>query len=425
MSAADESTVVNRRRKNSRRNPKKKIRPSIPFTRIVRATLGPWLISRYRIRAENREIVRRLRPPYLVLANHTCVWDPFMLGLLVPQPIQYVISDATFRSRLVEFGLSLVGGIPKTKAMSDIDAIKNIMRVKEQGGVIGIFPEGQNTWDGHTLPLVHSTAKLAKLLRVPIVTARIAGSYFSKPRWSKRRRRGRVTIRFDMAFTPEQLKTTSAEAIDERIVDLLTHNEFEFNRRARVRFLGTDRAEYLERALFVCPSCRRIATLRSKGNDFTCTSCGYSVHYTLRGTFRPGNGELLFDNVREWNLWQIEEFKRQLTDYVAESPGTPFLREDDVRVQIGYKSMPLAPFHNGALELHEDRIVLHPESGTIAEFPVLGIRGANVQNNERWEFYSGADLYKITIRNPRGCTYKWDLAIRLMGAAEDKNLSVE
>ena len=425
MSVAEKSTVPTRRRRNSRRDPKQKIRASVTFCHIVRNTLGTWLAVRYRVRAQNRELVKRLRPPYLLLANHACVWDPFMMGLLVPKPIHYVISDATFRSRLVDFGLSLLGGIPKTKAMSDMDSVKNIMRVKDRGGTIGIFPEGQNTWDGHTLPLVHSTAKLAKLLRIPIVTARIAGSYLSKPRWSKRRRRGRVVIRFDLAFTAEQLKATSAEAIDERIAELLTHNEFEFNRNAQVKFLGTDRAEYLERALFVCPSCRHIATLRSEGNAFTCTSCGYSVHYTLHGTFRSGKGELVFDNIREWNLWQVEEFKHQLASYVAKAPDSPILRENDVRVQIGYKSMPLAPFHNGALELYADRIVLRPESGGSAEFPVRGIRGANVQNNEHWEFYSGADLFKITIRDPRGCTYKWDLAARLIGNAEDKNRSVE
>ncbi|MBU8913087.1 MAG: 1-acyl-sn-glycerol-3-phosphate acyltransferase [Spirochaetales bacterium] len=369
--------------------------------------------------------MKRLRPPYLLLVNHACVWDPFMVGVLVPYPIQYVVSDATFRSRLVDFGLSLLGGIPKTKAMSDMDSIKNIMRVKEHGGTIGLFPEGQSTWDGHTLPVLHSTAKLAKLLRIPIVTARIAGSYLSKPRWSKRRRRGRVTIRFDLAFTPEQLKATSAEAIDQRIVELLTHDAFEFNRSAQVKFLGTDRAEYLERALFVCPSCRHIATLHSEGNAFTCTSCGHSVHYTLRGVFRSRNGELKFDNVREWNLWQVEEFKRQLASYVAEAPDSPFLRENDVRVQIGYKSMPLAPFHEGAVELYADRVELHSETDKMAEFPVLDIRGSNVQNNEHWEFYSGADLFKITIGDPRGCTYKWHLAVQLIGDAENKNRSVE
>lgn len=413
---SDNSTKEANRR-NGKAGKKRRIHANVTFGRIVRMTLGVWILVRYRVRAENGRILRRLKPPYLVLANHTSVWDPFMVNILVPHPIHYVVSDATFRSSLVSFGLSLVGGIPKTKAMSDMDSIKNIMRVRNQGGIIGIFPEGQNTWDGHTLPLVHSTAKLAKLLKIPVVVARVAGAYFSKPRWSKRRRRGRVTIRFDLAFTAEELRTTPVEEIDGRIVALLTHNEFDYNRAAGVRFLGTDRAEYLERALFVCPACRSIGTLRSHGNTLGCRSCGYSVHYTLRGTFRRGNGALVFRTIREWNLWQQGEFERQLTAYLRERPNTPFLREERVRVQVGYKSMPLAPFHDGAVELYADRIRLVARAGEPVEFPVDSIKGANVQNNEHWEFYFGSNLYRVTIRDPRGCTYKWDRAIELIRRA--------
>jgi DNA-directed RNA polymerase subunit RPC12/RpoP len=333
--------------------------------------------------------------------------------------IHYVVTDASFRSSLVNWGLSRVGSIPKTKVMSDMESLRNIMGVKNQGGIIGIFPEGQSTWDGHTMPLVHSTAKLAKLLRVPVVTARIAGSYLSKPRWAKKGRRGRVTIRYDRAFTPGQLRTASPEEIDGRIAELLEHDEFEYNRKARVPFIGPDRAEYLERALFVCPSCQRVATLRSTGNEFGCTECGYKVHYSVYGLFQSRNGEIKFDNVRDWNLWQMEEFKRQLSEYIARDPEAPMLREDDVRVQIGYKSRPLAPFFNGPMELYADRIVLRHETGENTEFPVRGIRGENVQNNEHWEFYSAADLFRVTIQDPRGCTYKWDLAVKLIAASTD------
>ncbi|MFW5836345.1 MAG: lysophospholipid acyltransferase family protein, partial [bacterium] len=141
-----------RRRRHARRA-RRKIRGSKTMNRFLRLTLGPWLARRYRVRTENLELVKRLRPPYLVLANHMCVWDPFFVNNFVPEVIHYVVSDANFRSKLVEFGLGLVGSIPKTKVMSDLETVKNIMKVKEAGGIVGIFPEGQNTWDGHTMPM--------------------------------------------------------------------------------------------------------------------------------------------------------------------------------------------------------------------------------------------------------------------------------
>lgn len=400
-----------RKRRHARRA-RRKIRGSRALNRILRLTLAPWFTNRYRVTAENTAIFKRIRPPYLILPNHTSVWDPFMVNKFVPGVIHYVVSDANFRSRIVEFGLGLVGSIPKTKVMSDLDTVKNIMKVKEAGGIVGIFPEGQNTWDGHTMAMYFSTAKLAKLLRVPVITAKISGAYLSRPRWSKERRRGRVTIRYDVAFTPAELRRATVEEIDTRIANHLEHDEYEFNRVHRIKYIGPDRAEYAEIALFTCPQCLSLSTLRSEGNLLRCTECGYTVRYDLYGFFQPVSGALRFDTMRSWNLWQTEELRRRLAEFVVTPDASPLFTEDRVKVEIGYKSMPLELLCIGRVDLHPDRIELTPEGGEPERFPIGSIAGINVQNNERLEFYANENLYRLTILDPRGCTYKWDLAVR-------------
>jgi len=372
------------------------------------------MTSRYSVTAENLDVVRNLRPPYLILPNHTSVWDPFFVNKFIPGVIHYVVSDSNFRSKLVEFGLGLVGSIPKTKVMSDLDTVKNIMKVTKAGGIVGIFPEGQNTWDGHTLPMYYSTAKLAKLLRVPVLTARIAGAFLSRPRWSKTRRRGRVVIRYELAFTPKQLRESSVAEIDARLAELLEHDEFEYNRIHRQKFVGPDRAEYAEIALFTCPQCCSFHTLRSHGNVLECSGCGYAVRMDLYGFFQPVSGALRFDTMRAWNLWQVEELQKQLHAFVGNPDAGPIFTEKSVKVEIGYKSMPLEHYRTGAIELYPDRIELTPADAPTESFPLASIVGINVQNNERLEFYVNDNLFKITILNPRGCSYKWDLAVRHM-----------
>jgi len=54
------------------------------------------------------------------------------------------------------------------KIVSDFETVKTIIRLKER--VIGIFPEGARTWDGCPLPIIKSTSKLIKLLKIPVVT---------------------------------------------------------------------------------------------------------------------------------------------------------------------------------------------------------------------------------------------------------------
>ena len=406
--------VARARRRRHARRARRRIRGSQALNKVLRLTLGPWLVRRYRVTAENRELLRRLRPPYLVLPNHSSVWDPFFVNNFVPGVIHYVVSDANFRSKLVEFGLGLVGSIPKTKVMSDLDTVKNIMKVKEAGGIVGIFPEGQNTWDGHTLPMYFSTAKLAKLLKVPVVTARISGAYLSKPRWSRARRRGRITIRYDLAFTPEQLRKASTQEIDARVLELLDHDDYEFNRVHRHKYIGPNRAEYAEIALFTCPQCREFANLRSSGNLLGCRECGYTVRLGLYGFFTPVSGTCRFDTIREWNLWQIEELRRRIDDFVTSAEDTPLFTEERVKVEIGYKSMPLEAYGTGRLELYPGRIELSGRGGARDVFEIGRIVGMNVQNNEYLEFYHHDHLFKITILDPRGCTYKWDLATRFM-----------
>ncbi|MFP4113128.1 MAG: lysophospholipid acyltransferase family protein [Spirochaetota bacterium] len=384
-------------------------------------TLAPIIIRLFNVRGENLELIRRLRPPYVVLPNHASVWDPFFVNIFVPGMIHYVVSDANFRSKAVEFLLGLVGSIPKTKVMSDIDTVKSIMRIRDARGIVGIFPEGQNTWDGHSLPIYYSTAKLVKVLRVPVVTVHISGSFLSKARWAKRRRRGKVIVRFDLALSPEQLRKASVSEVDARIAEMLEHDEYEFNRIEQQKYYGTDRAEYAEIALFACPQCAALSTLRSHGNILECTGCGYAVRYNLHGFFRPVrgsvrgsvSGSVRFDTVRAWNLWQMDELRRRLHAFTHAAEPEPLFVEPEVTVEIGYKSTPLEPLGTGSLELLPDRILLRtPE--TVESFPIAEIEGSNVQNGERLEFYFRDSLYRVTILDPRGCTYKWDLAVRMM-----------
>ena len=383
-------------------------------------TLRPALTYKYNVHGENTEAVGSLKPPYLVLGNHSSVLDPFFLAKYVPGVIHYVVSDANFRNPIVNLGLSLVGSIPKTKAVSDTDTIRNIMRVTKNDEVVCIFPEGQNSWDGASLPIVYSTAKLIKILRVPVLVARISGAFLSKPRWARHSRRGRIVVRYDVAFNGKQLKEATVPEIDQRIRALLTHNEYDENRQRRQRFLGPARAEYMEIALFVCPSCDSIGTLESHGNILRCESCGYAVRVDLYGFFRAHRGELQFDNMHDWNLWQRDIFLKMLDAYHDSDDNTPFLFEEEVDIGRGFQDHPLVPVMRGSIALFRDRIDAESSDGMVLSFPFQDIRGANIQNRERLEFYVDETLYRIATCDPRCCTYKWDLAIRHLQNSEEK-----
>jgi 1-acyl-sn-glycerol-3-phosphate acyltransferase len=355
-----------------------------------------------------------VRPPFLVLGNHTSVWDPFFLNSLVDAPIHYVVSDSQFRDRLVSFGLGLVGSIPKTKVLSDLETVKNIVKIKAKGGIIGVFPEGQSSWDGHTLPIIPSTAKLVKSLKVPVIIAKIEGAYFSRPRWSHLPRRGKVTVDFSLGFMPEDLKGMSAEEIHQAIAEKLSYDAYEHQRVEMTRYAGRRLAEYLERTLFLCPHCSSLGTLHSHRRRLRCLRCGYEVHYNPFGYLEPRSGTLHYSTIREWNLWQIGLFQEKLDQWLqAAAPVGAFMADEGAILEIGYKTLPLKELTRGRMELHPGEIRINGEEKRYL-FPLREVEGMNIQNNERMEFYFRDDLYKVTLEDPRGCTYKWDLAIKYL-----------
>ncbi|MFP4373989.1 MAG: lysophospholipid acyltransferase family protein [Spirochaetaceae bacterium] len=409
-----------RKVRRDKRRRLRKIRSSKYVHWVIRATLGTYLKWRFRTVPENDELVKKLEPPYIIMGNHGCVWDPFLLNAYVPAPIHYVVSDSNFRSRLVSFGLSLVGSIPKTKALSDFETVKNIVKIKHRKGIIGIFPEGQSSWDGHSLPIYFSTAKLVKSLKVPVVVVELKGGFLSRPRWARTIRRGRVHIEYKLGFRPEDLTGLSVPEIYERLVNMLSHDDFAYQRRAMIRFGGTHRAEYLEAVLFTCPRCETRHSLRSSRNLLRCTNCAYTVRYNAFGFFEPWAGTLRFDNVRSWNVWQIERFTGYLDAGISDgAPPAPLMHEADIRLFRGFKSTPLQLIDRGSLELHPGEVrFTGRRRGTSLTFLIHLIEGANIQNGEPLEFYYQGDMYRVTIPSPRGNTYKWLLAIdHLQGKA--------
>lgn len=148
------------------------------FNLLLALVYGNYLRVMYRIRLVNSEVLKTLRPPYVIVPNHVCMVDPFMIGSNIPVPVHWIASDGNMRTRIMRALLRLVGTIPKSKHIPDLQTINGIVEViRKRKGVVGIFPEGTASFDGHTQALVPATGKLLKLLKVPVVTPVLKGAF--------------------------------------------------------------------------------------------------------------------------------------------------------------------------------------------------------------------------------------------------------
>jgi hypothetical protein len=76
-----------------------------------------------------------------------------------------------------------------------------------------------------------------------------------------------------------------------------------------VAFKGKALAEQLELAVYVCPKCKQIGTLCSRGGQVCCT-CGMAAKYTEYGYLESEDFD--FTTVTQWDTWQQEEIARRV-----------------------------------------------------------------------------------------------------------------
>jgi 1-acyl-sn-glycerol-3-phosphate acyltransferase len=415
----------------------------------LRLSYGIYLTRRFRIHCVGKELFDTLKPPFVIIPNHVAMLDSLMVGSNVPQPIYWIASDGNMRTTIMRFLLKLVGTIPKSKYIPDLETINGMVEVvRKRKGVIGIFPEGTATFDGHTQDLVPATGKLLKLLKVPVVCAIVKGAYYSMPRWSWTNRSGRVEIEFKQVFCPDELRQLKADEVLAQLREALDHDEAAWQQKRRIPFTGKARAEGLETVLFHCPSCGSSESLRSSGSLLACEACSASWYLNRYYHLHPENGHgdtKSLQTIRDWNIWQATAFSTNLLQLIhSQSKDQALFAEGRASIFIGRKLNPLRRLRTGRLVLYPDRLELqtggqtgeqtdgpalheylnqtagHSTVGPGAKeaallcFPLVDIEGEGIFKRNMLEFYHGRSLYQIRFHDPGASALKWLMAFGIL-----------
>ena len=271
--------------------------------RVVRnlayAVLYPYSRIKYGIRITKfREQGDR---PYLILYNHQTAFDQFFVGMAFKGPVYYVASEDIFSMGKVSDLLRyLVAPIPIKKQTNDARAVLNCGKVAKEGGSIAVAPEGNRTYSGVTEYIKPSIVGLVRFLRLPVAFYKIEGGYGVQPRWSDAVRRGTVRGGVASVMEPEEYKQLSDDELYRRICDALYVDEYSIEET----YVHKKSAEYLERAIYVCPDCG-LSEFESRGDVISCKKCGKTVRYLPNKRLEGAGCEFPFSTVTEWYRHQI------------------------------------------------------------------------------------------------------------------------
>jgi 1-acyl-sn-glycerol-3-phosphate acyltransferase len=268
---------------------------------------------------------RKRKEPYVLLGNHTYMFDVVNVPLPLKKVPFIVASHNLFVKQPTKFLLSKIAhAIPKTKSASDIRTARELIGAVKRGYPICIFPEGNTTFNGETTYIEESTMKLIKKLKIDVVTIHAQGGYLSKPRWATGKRKNRrVHFTYKIAIPKEQISELSLQDINSIINKELYNNDYEYQRTAMIPHPGKTLAEGLENILYVCPECESIGTIETHNNTISCTHCGTAGEVNKYG-FIEG---FRFDNTVDWDHYQ-RQFDSQLHNHTISSPCTVQLVDD-------------------------------------------------------------------------------------------------
>lgn len=122
--------------------------------------------------------------PFIIVANHSSLLDPIILGMSIRPKIIFVAAAYLFEIHWLGYLLRKANSIP-VQGENDISSLKRALKILRAGGVLGIFPEGGIDRQKDNLPVKAGAAFLATKIGVPILPIKIKGANIVLPRGAK------------------------------------------------------------------------------------------------------------------------------------------------------------------------------------------------------------------------------------------------
>jgi len=253
-----------------------------------------------------------VKPPYLLLCNHNSFLDfKVMTAAIFPRRANYVVAIDGFIGR--EWLLRAVGCIGNRKFANSALLVHNMIHAKDQGKIVALFPEARYSLCGTTAVLPDSVGKFIRLLDVPVVSLIMHGHHLNRPFWSKKNRRiSNVEAEMKLLFTREEAQTLPIEAINARLRDAFTYDDYAWQRARGLEIPYKNRAKNLEKVLYQCPHCGTEFRMKSRGDELFCEHCGKRWRMSTLGELSAESGETEFSHIPDWYEWERENVRAEI-----------------------------------------------------------------------------------------------------------------
>ena len=275
-----------------------------------------WILSMPAVWAHKNQLtkinMKGIKPPYLLLCNHNAFMDfKVATKAIFPHSANYVVAIDGFWKR--EWLLRFIGCICKRKFTNDISLVRQLKTVVERGNIAAIYPEARYSLCGTTAILPESLGKLAKILKVPVVTLICHGHHVNSPFWNLPDHKVIPTqATMKCLYTAEQVQALDYKEIMTGIEKEFQYDDFKWQKDNGIRITYPQRAKGLHKILYKCPSCLTEYKMSSQGITLKCDCCGKEWEMTELGELAAKNGQTEFSHIPDWYEWERAQVRKEV-----------------------------------------------------------------------------------------------------------------
>ena len=341
------------------------------FGIYARIVLGYRKKSKFRIQKGEKIVV---------LSNHQTDIDPFLVMLSFNKMLRTLCTDNVFAGKKAAKWMTYLGAIPKRKGLADIKSTMEMMRYSNLGDPILFFPEGNRSFADFQFYISDRIGKMLKSFKATIVLFNLHGGFGCMPRMGAKRRNGKFygeiknILHYEDYKDLDDIELYNIIKKDLRVIDSESKNLYKSNAKA----------EYFERLFFICPKCKSVSTVYSKGNYLKCHHCDMEMEYT-------DDLHLKSDNVNFTTLVEYYNFQKR---FVKEHD----FSKDEVIFTDEHVSLTLANPYQDKVKMEEDSTIKLTNKELIFDhhkFDIKDILVASPVSGRKLVFTIGEDNYTV------------------------------
>lgn len=349
---------------------------------------------------------KKAKKPYVVIQNHESVIDFYTSYAYIKPTSHVVISNSFYQVSKIRNCMRLSGVIPKQQFQTSIADLKLMKSSLEVNRPLVFYPQGLMTEDGISTIVPTATGKALKWFRQDVYFLKVTGTYFTSPKWSKIKRRGKPNAEMIKLFSKEELEELTHEEIEKIVEEKLSFDAYRDQEKRMIKYKKGDLIEGLHFPLYKCPKCGKEFTMETEENHIFCRNCGNIGYADKYGFLHPeSDSDVIYKLPSDWSRFiqrGIEEEIRKDEEYS--------LNDKSKVYKLNYEKHEFEYIGEYNVSLLKNEFLLESiDNGGL--FDIKSFDNTNLYltpyaSGEYFELQDGLDIYRVYLSNGKEVS-KW------------------